>query len=82
MATALRQQLIVTLLNLKHGYADGDTVIHYDGKHFTINEVVENAKSALEEGNRCKQEYWKDLLDAINNITTYITCMKLTAEIA
>lgn len=71
MATALRQQLIATLLNLKYGYISEDTVVYYDGKYLTINEVVENAKSALKGGSRCEQEYWKDLLDAINNNYVY-----------
>ncbi|MEM2207876.1 MAG: SdrD B-like domain-containing protein [Sulfolobales archaeon] len=71
MSTALRQQLIAVLLNLKYGYVSGDTVIYYNDSYITINEIVENAKSALEEGSRYEQEYWKDLLDAINNNYVY-----------
>ncbi|MEM4833252.1 MAG: hypothetical protein QW809_06135 [Sulfolobales archaeon] len=71
MSTALRQQLIAVLLNLKYGYVSGDTVIYYNDSYITINEIVENAKSALEGGSRCEQEYWKNLLDAINNNYVY-----------
>jgi len=71
MSIALRQQLIAVLLNLKYGYVSSDTVIYYNDSYITINEIVENAKSALEGGSRCEQEYWKNLLDAINNNYVY-----------
>lgn len=71
MTTALMQQLIATLLNLKYGYISGSTVVYYEGKYFTISKVVSNAKIALREGTRTIQEYWKNILDAINNNNVY-----------
>ncbi|MEM4582533.1 MAG: SdrD B-like domain-containing protein [Desulfurococcaceae archaeon] len=75
MSTILMQQLIATLLNLKYGYISGDTVVYYDGMYITIDDVVVNAKSALQSGTRCEQEYWKDVLDAINNNYVYYVYM-------
>lgn len=71
MTTALMQQLIATLLNLKYGYINGETVLYYDGKYISTIEVVDNAKNALWNGSRADQEYWKDLLDALNNNNVY-----------
>lgn len=71
MRTALMQQLIATLLNLKYEYISGETIIYYDGNYISICEAVSKAKDALREGSRADQEYWKDLLDAVNNNYVY-----------
>lgn len=71
MKTILTQQLIATLLNLRYGYIDGGTVIYYDGVFYSIDEVVDAAKNSLSNGDRCEQEYWKDILDTINNNLIY-----------
>ncbi len=74
MSKALMQQLIATLLNLKYGYISGESVVYYNGEFLTINDITSYAKTALTNGNRCEQEYWKDLLNAINNNYVYIVC--------
>lgn len=67
MSTALMQQLIATLLNLKYGYINGDQVVYYNETYMSINEIVNKAIGALSSQDRCTQEYYKTLLDKINN---------------
>ncbi|MEM1706424.1 MAG: hypothetical protein QW148_06390 [Thermosphaera sp.] len=67
MKTALTQQLIATLLNLKYGYVNGSNVVYYNDTFTTINEIVNNSINALSLQDRATQEYYKTLLDFINN---------------
>lgn len=67
METALKQQLIATLLNPRYGYIGDDTVIYYNGSFATIGNVVSEALNALNGGSRSMQEYYKTLLDYVNN---------------
>ncbi|MEM0027604.1 MAG: hypothetical protein QXT53_06280 [Ignisphaera sp.] len=72
MATALKRQLIATLLNLEHSYISSSTAIYYNGQFTTIGNVVNEAINALNSGDRCVQEYYKTLLGYINNNNVYI----------
>jgi hypothetical protein len=67
----LSAQLIAAILNVRHGYLDGSTLVCVDpptcNTFMTIDDIINNAISALSSGDRSEQEYWKNLLDALNN---------------
>jgi hypothetical protein len=75
MRYMLSAQLIATELNVLHGTSlTGSTIIHVGSSgyvttgYISIGEVMTNANAALLPNNdRSTQEYWKNILDGINN---------------
>jgi uncharacterized repeat protein (TIGR01451 family) len=68
----LSAQLIATILNVRHGYLDGSTLVCVDPPacttFMTINDIINGAIGALGSNKpRSEQEYWKNLLDLLNN---------------
>jgi uncharacterized repeat protein (TIGR01451 family) len=68
----LSAQLIATILNVRHGYLDGSTLVCVDpptcSTFMTINDIINGAIGALGSNvPRATQAYWKDLLDKLNN---------------
>jgi uncharacterized repeat protein (TIGR01451 family) len=67
----LSAQLIATILNVRHGYLDGSTLVCVNPPacttFMTIDDIINGAIGALG-GNvpRATQAYWKDLLDKLN----------------
>jgi hypothetical protein len=68
----LSAQLIATILNVRHGYLDGSTLVCVDpytcSSFKTVNDIINGAISALGPNTpRAEQAYWKNLLDNLNN---------------
>jgi uncharacterized repeat protein (TIGR01451 family) len=68
----LSAQLIAAILNVRHGYLDGSTLVCVDppacSTFMTINDIINGAIGALGSNvPRATQEYWKNLLDKLNN---------------
>jgi uncharacterized repeat protein (TIGR01451 family) len=68
----LSAQLIATILNVRHGYLDGSTLVCVDpptcSTFMTINDIINGAIGALGSNvPRATQAYWKELLDKLNN---------------
>jgi uncharacterized repeat protein (TIGR01451 family) len=68
----LSAQLIAAILNVRHGYLDGSTLVCVDPPacttFMTINDIINGAIGALGSNvPRATQEYWKNLLDKLNN---------------
>jgi uncharacterized repeat protein (TIGR01451 family) len=68
----LSAQLIAIILNVRHGYLDGSTLVCVDpptcSTFMTINDIISGAIAALDSSTpRAVQEYWKNLLNALNN---------------
>jgi hypothetical protein len=68
----LSAQLIATMLNVMHGYLDDSTLVCVDPPactaFMTINDIINGAIGALGSNKpRSEQEYWKNLLDLLNN---------------
>jgi uncharacterized repeat protein (TIGR01451 family) len=68
----LSAQLIATMLNVMHGYLDGSTLVCVNpptcSTFMTINDIINGAIGALGDNvPRATQEYWKNLLDKLNN---------------
>jgi uncharacterized repeat protein (TIGR01451 family) len=68
----LSAQLIATILNVRHGYLDGSTLVCIDppacSTFMSINDIINGAIGALgSDKPRSVQEYWKNLLDKLNN---------------
>lgn len=74
MKWMLSAQLIATKLNVLHGFLNPNTIIYIDGKFISIGEIIGNANSALTGTDRTQQEYWKNLLDGVNNNRFYFIC--------
>jgi hypothetical protein len=73
MRWMLSAQLIATKLNVLHGFLSGSTIVYVGPSSYvpsgfiSINEIVENANNALAGTDKAAQEYWKNLLDGLNN---------------
>jgi hypothetical protein len=73
MRWMLSAQLIATKLNVLHGFLSGSTMvyvgpsIYVDSGFISIDDIMANANTALLSGTRAEQEYWKNLLDGLNN---------------
>jgi uncharacterized repeat protein (TIGR01451 family) len=67
----LSAQLIAAILNVRHDYLDGSTLVCVNPPacttFMTINAIINGAIGALSSGDRSEQAYWKDLLDKLNN---------------
>lgn len=83
MRWMLSAQLIATELNVLHGYLDGTTIVYVGSSSYVpsgfiqIDEIMDNANAALllpHPDNRDEQEYWKDLLDGLNNNLLPFVC--------
>jgi hypothetical protein len=72
MRWMLSAQLIATKLNVLHGFLSNSTIVYVEPSTYvssgfiSIKEIMENAYTALG-GTRAEQEYWKNLLDGLNN---------------
>jgi hypothetical protein len=73
MRWMLSAQLIATELNVRHGFLNGSTIVYVGPSTYvpsgfiSIDKIMENANTALQSGTRAAQEYWKNLLDGLNN---------------
>jgi hypothetical protein len=71
MKWMLSAQLIATVLNVRHGFLDGSTLVCIDppacSNFMSINDIIDGAIEALGSGDKSEQEYWKNLLDKLNN---------------
>jgi len=79
MLWMLSAQLIATILNVRHGYLDGSTLVCVNpptcSSFKTINDIINGATSALDPNTpRAVQEYWKSLLDNLNNNRLPFVC--------
>ena len=85
MRWMLSAQLIATKLNVLHGFLDGSTIVYVGSSTYvpsgfiSINEIMANANTALsgtDRTDRVVQEYWKNLLDGVNNNRLPFVCPK------
>jgi len=73
MRWMLSAQLIATKLNVLHGFLSGSTIVYVGPSTYvpsgfiSIDDIMENANTALSGTDRAAQEYWKNLLDGLNN---------------
>jgi len=69
MCWMLSAQLIATKLNVLHGFLSNETRVYIESSRtfITIGKIMENAYEALQGADRDAQEYWKNLLDWVNN---------------
>jgi hypothetical protein len=73
MSWMLSAQLIATKLNVLHGFLSRSTIVYVGPSTYvpsgfiSIDDIMANANSALSGANRAEQEYWKNLLDGLNN---------------
>jgi hypothetical protein len=80
MRWMLSAQLIATELNVRHGFLSNSTIVYVgpstyvDSDFISIKEIMENANSALAGTDRAAQEYWKNLLDGLNNNKLPFVC--------
>jgi hypothetical protein len=68
MKFMLSAQLIATELDVNHGFLGAGTEVYVDSSHgfMTIGYIMTQAINAFS-GTRATQEYWKNVLDGINN---------------
>ena len=80
MRWMLSAHLIATKLNVLHGFLSGSTIVYVGPSTYvpsgfiSIDEIMENANTALSGGTRAEQEYWKNLLDGLNNNRLPFVC--------
>jgi hypothetical protein len=80
MRWMLSAQLIATKLNVLHGFLSGSTIVYVGSSTYvpsgfiSIDEIMENANTALAGTDRAAQEYWKNLLDGLNNNRLPFVC--------
>ncbi|MEM3489269.1 MAG: SdrD B-like domain-containing protein [Candidatus Bathyarchaeia archaeon] len=78
MRWMLSAQLIATALNVRHRYLSNSTIVYVGPSTYvpsgfiTIEEIIINANTALSNG--AEQEYWKNILDALNNNRLKFVC--------
>jgi hypothetical protein len=75
----LSAQLIAIILNVRHGYLDGSTLVCVDpptcSTFMTINDIISGAIAALDSSTPiAEQAYWKNLLDNLNNNRLPFVC--------
>jgi hypothetical protein len=80
MRWMLSAQLIATKLNVLHGFLSGSTIVYVGPSTYvpsgfiSIDEIMANANTALAGTDRAEQEYWKNLLDGLNNNRLPFVC--------
>ena len=83
MRWMLSAQLIATELDVLHGFLGGSTVVYVGPSSYvpsgfiTIAQIMANAATALGKPHpdfRTEQEYWKNLLDGVNNNRLPFVC--------
>ncbi|MCX8171408.1 MAG: SpaA isopeptide-forming pilin-related protein, partial [Candidatus Bathyarchaeota archaeon] len=81
MRWMLSAQLIATVLNVRHGYLSNTTIVYVGPSTYvpsgfiSIGEIIERANTALSDrATRATQEYWKNILDWLNNNKLYFVC--------
>jgi len=80
MRWMLSAQLIATKLNVLHGFLSGSTMVYVGPSTYvpsgfiSIDDIMANANTALQSGTRAEQEYWKNLLDGLNNNRLPFVC--------
>jgi hypothetical protein len=73
MSWMLSAQLIATKLNVLHDFLSGSTMVYVGPSIYvpsgfiSIDNIMANANSALGGTDRAEREYWKNLLDGLNN---------------
>jgi hypothetical protein len=82
MRWMLSAQLIATKLNVLHGFLSGSTIVYVGRSSYvpsgfiSIDGIMENANKALAGTDGTAQEYWKDLLEGLNNNKLLFVCLK------
>jgi len=83
MRWMLSAQLIATKLDVLHGFLTASTMVYVGISTYvltgfiSIGEIINNAKAALLKPHpafRAEQEYWKNLLDGLNNNRLPFVC--------
>jgi len=80
MRWMLSAQLIATKLNVLHGFLSNSTIVYVGSSTYvpsgfiSIGKIMENANTALDGTDRAEQEYWKNLLDGLNNNRLPFVC--------
>jgi hypothetical protein len=80
MRWMLFAQLIATKLNVLHGFLSGSTIVYVGPSTYvpsgfiSIDEIMASANTALAGTDRAAQEYWKNLLDGLNNNRLPFVC--------
>jgi hypothetical protein len=80
MRWMLSAQLIATKLNVLHGFLSGSTIVYVGPSTYvpsgfiSIDDIMANANTALSGTDRAAQEYWKNLLDGLNNNRLPFVC--------
>ena len=80
MRWMLSAQLIATKLNVLHGSLSGSTIVYVGPSTYvpsgfiSIDDIMANANTALSGADRATQEYWKNLLDGLNNNRLPFVC--------
>jgi hypothetical protein len=80
MKWMLSAQLIATKLNVLHGFLGEETIVYVDPSSYvpsgfiSIGDIMDNANAASSETDRATQEYWKNLLDGLNNNRLQFVC--------
>jgi hypothetical protein len=82
MRWMLSAQLIATKLNVLHGFLSGSTIVYVGPSTYvpsgfiSIDDIMANANTALGGTDRAGQEYWKNLLDGVNNNRLPFVCSR------
>jgi len=80
MRWMLSAQLIATELDVRHGFLNTSTIVYVGPSPYvpsgfiSIGEIMGNANTALSGTDRAEQEYWKNLLDGVNNNRLPFVC--------
>jgi len=80
MRWMLSAQLIATKLDVLHGFLSASTIVYVGTSSYvptgfiSIGQIINNANTALLSGNRATQEFWKDMLDDLNNNKLPFVC--------
>ncbi|NHV99287.1 MAG: hypothetical protein HA496_06480 [Thaumarchaeota archaeon] len=80
MRWMLSAQLLATKLNVLHSFLSGSTIVYVGSSTYvpsgfiSIDEIMAKANSALSGASRAEQEYWKNLLDGLNNNRLPFVC--------
>jgi hypothetical protein len=80
MRWMLSAQLIATELDVGHGFLIAFTIVYVGPSPYvpsgfiSIGDIMGNANTALSGTDRAEQEYWKNLLDGVNNNRLPFVC--------
>jgi signal peptidase I len=80
MRWMLSAQLMATMLTVREGFLDGSTIVYVGPSSYvpsgfiSISEAMDNANAALLLPYPAQQEFWKNILDNINNNKFKFVC--------